>query len=148
MTTTSDDLCQYTRAIWESTLGLEVRPIAGPSPPEQEACTLVGKVQITGAWLGTVFLECPEKLAKMVTRIMFGLDSEEPTPEEVRDALAEMTNMTAGNFKSLVCGHCHLSALQVSEGVPDRVIVPKNPPVFRQAFICQGEPFIVTLLEG
>jgi len=56
--------------------------------------------------------------------------------------------MTAGNFKSLVCGHCHLSALQVSEVGRDPVIAPKNPPVFRQAFICQGEPFIVTLLEA
>jgi hypothetical protein len=148
MTITNDDLCQFTRAIWESTLGLEVRPIAAPSLPEQGPCTLVGKVQITGAWLGTVLLECPEKLAKMVARIMFGLDSEEPTPEEVRDALAEMTNMTAGNFKSLVCGRCHLSALQVSEGAPDLVVAPKNPPVFRQTFLCQGEPFVVSLLEG
>lgn len=148
MTITSDDLCQFTRAIWESTLGLEVRPLPEASLSEQEACSLIGKVQVSGAWLGTVLLECPERLAKMVARIMFGLASEEPTREEVRDALAEMTNMTAGNFKSLVCGHCHLLMPQVTDRVLDSPTAANNALTCRQAFTCQGQPFIVTLLEG
>src|SRR5208337_4490302 len=114
MTITNDDLCQFTRAIWDSTLGLEVRPIPGPGLPELRAGMVTGRVQIIGAWLGTVLLECSEKLAKTVARIMFGLDSQEPTPEEVRDALAEMTNMAAGNFKPLAGGHCHLSLPHVT----------------------------------
>ena len=148
MTITYIDLCQLTRAIWESTLGLEVQPIPGPGLSEQQAGIVTGRVQITGAWLGAVLLECSEELAKKAAHAMFGLDSNEPTPEEVRDALAEITNVTAGNFKSLVCGHCHLSMPQVTRGVVDPLIAPHNVVISRQAFACQGEPFVVTVLAG
>jgi len=148
MTITSDDLCQFTLAIWESTLGMEVRPIPGPGPSEREAGILVARVQITGAWQGTVLLQCPEELAKKVARVMFGPDSEGPTREEVRDALAEITNITAGNFKSLAGGHCHLSVPQVTGRVLDQPTVPGEVVISRQAFACQGELFVVTVLEG
>jgi CheY-specific phosphatase CheX len=148
MTITHIDLCQLTRAIWESTLGLEVRPIPGPGLSKQQAGIVTGRVQITGAWLGTVLLQCSEELAKKVAHVMFGLDSEEPTSEEVRDALAEITNVTAGNFKSLVCGHCHLSMPQVTDHVHDQPAARKDVVISRQAFGCQGELFVVTILEG
>jgi chemotaxis protein CheX len=148
MTIRHIDLCQLTRAIWESTLGLEVRPVPGPGLSEQQAGIVTGRVQVTGAWQGTVLLECSEELAMKVARAMFGLDSDEPTSEEARDAIAEITNVTAGNFKSLVCGRCHLSIPQVTRGVPDPPIAPSNIVISRQTFACQGEPFVVTVLAG
>jgi hypothetical protein len=148
MNITQDDICQLTCGIWESTLGLEVRPIAGLGLPEGEAGALVGRVQITGPWLGAVLLECSGELAKKVAGVMFGLDSEEPTPEQVRDALAEITNVTAGNFKSLVCGHCHLSMPQVTERVLEPPVAPGEVVMSRQAFDCQGEQFVVKIFEG
>jgi chemotaxis protein CheX len=146
MTITQNDLHELTRAIWESTLGLEVRAIAEASFSEPGAHLVVGRVQITGAWLGAVLLECSEELAKDVARIMFSLDSGEPTPEEVRDALAEITNITAGNFKSLVGGQCHLSIPQVIDHVQQQPAAPKDVAIARQAFDCQGERFVVTIL--
>lgn len=148
MTITHIDLRQLTRAIWESTLGLEVWPTPGPGLTKRQGGVLTGRVQITGAWLGAVLLECTEELAKKVAHAMFGLNSDEPTPEEVRDALAEITNVTAGNFKSLVCGHCQLSIPQVTKGIVDPPTVPRNMVISRQAFECQGEPFVVTVLAG
>jgi len=148
MTITSDDLCKFTRAIWESTLGLEVQPTAGLSPAQERACTLVGKVQILGARQRTVCLECTEELAGKAARAMFGLDSQKPTPDEMRDAWAEITNVTAGNLKSLGCGRCQMSTPQVSErahGLPE---TPESSLLARQAFVCHGQPFVVKLLEG
>ena len=148
MTITSDDLCQFTRAIWQSTLGLEVQPIPGLSSAEEKACTLVVKVQITGGWHRVVCLECTEELAGKVARAMFGLDSQKPTSDEIRDALAEITNVTAGNLKSLGSAHCQLSTPQVAERAQDPPRVPGSSVLSRQAFICQGEPFVVKLLDS
>lgn len=148
MTITTDDLCQVTRAIWESTLDLAVLPIAEPSRPERSAGMVTVSIQIVGTWLGTVLLECSEKLAKQVARAMFGLDGEEPTDEEVRDALAEITNVTAGNLKSLLCGQCQLSAPEVKECGLDPPLRPHYIVISRQAFRCQGELLVVTLIEG
>jgi chemotaxis protein CheY-P-specific phosphatase CheC len=127
---------------------MEVRPIPGPGISEREAGILVGRVQITGAWLGTVLLRCPEELANKVARVMFGPDSEGPRREESRDALAEITNMTAGNLKSLVGRHCHLSMPQVTDRVLDPAIAPEDAELARQVFECQGELFVVTVLAG
>jgi len=147
MTITSDDLCQFTSAIWESTLGFTVQPIAELSPTEERACTLMGEVHIQGAWRGAVSLECSEELARKGARAMFGLGSGEPTPEEVRDALAEITNVTAGNLKSLAHGPCQLMTPQVAERARDLPATPHPAVLSRQAFVCQGEPFVVTLFE-
>jgi chemotaxis protein CheX len=148
MTISQNDLCQLTCAIWESTLGLAVQPIPGPGLSEQEASTVVGRVRITGAWRGEVLLECSEELAKKVARAMFGLDSEEPTPDEVRDALGEITNVTAGNLKSLVRGDCHLAMPHASDRVPDPAAISKHVPISHQAFDCEGARFVVAILEG
>ena len=148
MSITNDDVCLFTRAIWESTLGLQVQPMPASTPLDVSGRSFVGKAQISGAYQGTVLLECSEKLAKLVARAMFGLDSEEPTSEELRDALAEITNVTAGNLKSLVLGECHLSAPEVAEGGPAAPIAPDQAVVCRQVFACQNEPFVVTLLDG
>jgi hypothetical protein len=93
-------------------------------------------------------LQCSKELAKKVARAMFGLDSEEPTADEVRDALAEITHVTAGNLKSLVCGRCHLSMPQVSERVPEPPRAAEETVMSCQVFDCQGELFVVTILEG
>jgi chemotaxis protein CheX len=148
MMITENDIRQLTCSIWESTLGLAVEPIPGPGLSQPEAGMVTARVQITGAWLGAVLLECSQELAKKVARAMFGLDSQEPTTEEVRDALAEITHVTAGNFKSLLCGRCHLSMPQVSERVLDPPIAPEEAVLARLAFDCRGERFVVTILES
>jgi chemotaxis protein CheX len=147
MTITQNDLSQLTRTIWESTLGLEVRPISGPALSEREVGIVTARVQITGAWLGAVLLQCSQELAKKVARTMFCPDSGEPTSEEVRDALAEITNVTAGNLKSLASGHCHLAMPEVTERELDPPMAVKAVVVSSQAFACQGELFVVTILE-
>jgi chemotaxis protein CheX len=134
--------------MWESTLGLEVWPVSRPGLSKQEACTVMGKVQITGVWQGTVLLECSKKLAETAARIMFGLDGGQPTPEDTRDALAEITNVTAGNFKSMVGGQCQMSMPQVTDRVPGPPVEPQSAVICRQAFDCEGELFLVTVLEG
>jgi len=146
MTITQNEVCQLTCAIWQSTLGMEVRPIAGPSLLKQRACIVTARVPITGAWQGAVLLQCSEELAKRVARAMFGLESEQPTADEVRDALAEIANVTAGNLKSLVCGNCQLSMPQVTERALDSPIASEEVVISRQTFDCQGELFMVTIL--
>ncbi len=148
MTITHIDICQLTRAIWESTLGLEVWPTPGPGLSGQQDDIITGKVQISGAWLGAVLLECSLDLAKKIACRMFGLNSEQPTPEEIRDALAEITSVTAGNFKASVCGNCQLSIPQVSRDTLVAPIAPDNIVISRQAFDCQDGQFVVTILAG
>ena len=80
---------------------------------------LSASVQISGGWEGTVLVSCPEALAQRVAGVMF--DTPEASDDEIRDALGEVANMTAGNVKALVESYCRLSLPAVCRhkiGVP------------------------------
>jgi chemotaxis protein CheX len=147
MKITSDDLSQFTRTIWETTLSLNIRPITWSEISKPGADAVICRVQVTGAWQGTVVLQCSEELGKKAARIMFGLGAEDPAAEEIRDALAEIANITAGNFKSLMCAQCSLSLPRVTRGVLEPGAAFPETVIYRQAFDCDNEPFLITILQ-
>jgi chemotaxis protein CheX len=67
---------------------------------------------------------------------------------EIEDAWGELANMVAGNVKALLPRPCQLSLPAVVQGLDYHLVVP-GTRVFAQSFLeCQGEPVLVTLLEG
>jgi len=141
-----EEICQLTESIWISVLGLEVRRATGTPELPQER-TLIGCVQITGAWEGAVTLHCAAGLARQAAGVMFGIDPESTSVEEVQDALAELANMTGGNLKTLLPEPCHLSFPTVVEGSNYTLRIPGSRLVSQVAFECQGYPLQVTLVE-
>jgi CheY-specific phosphatase CheX len=128
-------------------LGLTVqRSSEGSLLPRKEPA-LAGCVQITGAWEGAVALHGSATLARQAASIMFGMNPEEATSEEVQDALAELTNITGGNVKTLLPEPCLLSLPAVVEGNDYTFRVPGSVPASCLAFECEGQPFLVTLLH-
>jgi CheY-specific phosphatase CheX len=67
--------------------------------PEGELVT--ASLAISGARTGTVAVSCSPELARRVAAAMFGTSGQVPD-EDARDALREVANIVAGNFKSLV----------------------------------------------
>ena len=78
---------------------------------------------------------------------MLGESLESVTADDMQDVLGELTNMIAGNFKALLSGACHLSMPTVVEGIDYKLIVPGSKLITQVALDCQGQPFMVTLLE-
>jgi len=107
---------------------------------------MIGCIQITGDWEGAVTLYCPEALVRRATASMFSMPSEEVSLEEMRDTLGELTNMTAGNIKSLLPANCYISLPSVAEGVEYRLTVPGGKIVMQEGFECAGQPLIVAII--
>lgn len=141
------DIFQLVESIWSSVLGLEVRHNAGEVTLEARERFLTGCVQITGDWEGAVVLHCSAELSRLVRSIMFEVEPEDGTADEAEDALGELTNMIAGNLKSLLPGICYLSLPIVVNGLDYRTIVPGSQLVSQVAFECQSQLFMVMLLE-
>ena len=141
------DIFQLVESIWSSVLGLEVRHNAGEVTLEARERFLTGCVQITGDWEGAVVLHCSAELSRLVRSIMFEVEPEDGTADEAEDALGELTNMIAGNLKSLLPGICYLSLPIVVNGLDYRTIVPGSQLVSQVAFECQSQPFMVMLLD-
>ena len=101
--------------VFEIMLGCRVKPVTPPAQvPKAEFTAMVG---LTGALCGVVTVRCSAKTAAQVAKAMLGdvADSE----EQVVDALGEICNMIAGNFKNKLAGtdaRCMLSVPTVVSG--------------------------------
>lgn len=131
--------------IWTSMLGLEVKyvPEGVTLPPDEPS--KVGYIQLTGDWEGTVTLFCPESLACKATASMFEMSEDEVSNEEIRDALGELTNMTAGNINTQLLKNSNISQPFVTAG--DDHSVPGGKIARQLGFLCEGKPLLATVLE-
>jgi len=142
----TDDIVHISTDIWTSILGFEIKhvPEGREIPPGQRS--MIGCIQITGDWEGAVTLHCPETLARKATAVMFGLPEADICDEEVQDTLGELTNMTAGNVKTLLPSSCRISLPSVAEGTDYRLRVPGGKIMIQTGFECEGEALLVSVL--
>lgn len=111
-------------------------------PPDQTA-NMTAVVGLAGQLVGMMSVRCTSKAALNMAGAMLGV--EEVAEDEVRDALGEVCNMVAGNFKAKISGladGCSLSVPTVITGADyqlhpladgERVIVSfsfKDEPVW------------------
>ncbi len=126
-TVTAEEVVDITREVWSSFLGLELEPLLldeADLPPVSGA-SIAGVVGISGAWNGSVAVECSKEHAVVAAEAMFAADPGSLAPEEVADAWGELTNMVGGNIKSLFPAPSALSVPSVTEGEGNQVFVPQ-----------------------
>lgn len=140
------EIISLTQYIWGATLNLDAVPHSEPVAPKAGGRTLDGVINITGAWAGALVLQVPEHVARRAAAVMFEVGESQATLEDMQDAVGELTNMTGGNVKALLEGHCFLSLPAVVEGRDYSIRVPGSEAVTRVAFDIDGEPFVVSLL--
>jgi chemotaxis protein CheX len=142
-----DDIITIETEIWSSILDLEIRHASDAANILPGVRSMIGCIQITGPWEGAVTVHCPETLARKATGAMFEMPEEEVGAEEVQDALGELTNMTAGNVKTLLPEGCALSMPSVAEGTDYKLTVPGGEVQIQTCFMHADEPFLVTVIQ-
>ena len=132
--------------VWGSFLGMDL--VANPGGAEPSGRTITGCVHVTGEWRGSVFLECGADLAQSAAEAMFGADPGSLSPDEVCDALGELTNMIGGNIKSLLPAPSTLSVPSVAEGDSYTVRVPGAVRVEHVLLACASGPLTVSIWKA
>ena len=101
--------------VFEIMLGSRVVPVAAPAPePKWEFTAMVG---LAGALCGILSICCEAETAGKLAKAMLGETAE--SKDQVSDALGEICNMVAGNFKNKLAGtdeRCMLSVPTVIMG--------------------------------
>lgn len=143
----STTLGELATNVWESMLGMELIPGMG-EPLADAGKTLTGCVQITGAWHGAVTLRCTANAAAKFAEAMFGCPASDLSLEEIRDALGELSNMTAGSVKGCLEGTCHLGIPAVAEGLDYLVTVPRAKEISTVHFTVDGSTLEIAVFEG
>jgi len=138
-------LNEIAERVWSMVLGMKLSPVACDPARAEARDFVLGKITISGNWSGSVTLGCSPKLARDAAAAMFGKKAAETEPDEIRDALGELTNMVGGNFKTLLKGEHRLSVPDVVGTVPYGEVVP--PPREHLWFECKGGVVILSVLE-
>lgn len=140
------EISQFVTDIWSTFLSIKVSPTDKPFEPQGKDNTLAGCVQITGEWQGTVTLYAPREIGKMVAATIYGLNETEVDNQQVQDVIGEITNILAGNIKSLFPAPCSLSLPSVA--ITDyKLHHPGSQTLTAVNFDCKGLPFLVVLLQ-
>jgi hypothetical protein len=94
-------------AAWKNLVGLDARPGDAASVPP--AAVVSGCVVVSGAWEGTVVLECDERLARRACARMLGTPEENASRQDMKDVIGELSNIVAGGIRLQLPGPNEMS---------------------------------------
>lgn len=119
---TVEAMTELARDTWTSLLadedGLLPRLAGGEAASLSAAgsAAIAATVDISGEWNGTACLSCSMAAARRAASVMFGMDEDELSQEEVNDAVGELINVVGGNIKGLLPNPSTLSLPVVHDG--------------------------------
>ena len=145
-------------AAWKSILecaALEVfemmagaRLVLDPAPTEEPRGEQTAMVGMAGALCGMTMLRCSKATAVKLASLMLGGDAAS-NPSTARDALGELCNMIAGNFKAKISNladHCMLSVPTVITGDDYSMDATEPSEGVMVALAYDGEPIWIGLI--
>lgn len=139
-----EEISQFVTDIWSTFLSMKVSPTDKPFKPEGKGNTLAGCVQITGEWQGSVTLYAPKEIGKKVAATMYSLDEGEVEDQQIQDVIGEITNVLAGNIKSILPAPCSISLPCVAVTDFD-LHHPGSEMLSAVNFDCEGSSFLVVV---
>ena len=138
------DIADIVSTIWSTLIDVPIERGGGDGPSDDS--TVTGIVHIEGAWHGAILVRCPLALASLVTDAMFQGDGD-PSTEEVRDAVGELTNMVAGNVKALLPAPSAISLPTVAFGKQYEISVVGTRTVATVCFTSESHPLVVSVVQ-
>lgn len=146
MPVSEEEIQQVTSEIWGSMLDLHPAPADSDGASTTEA--MIGAlVQITGGWEGAVRLDSSLALARVAAARFVGSEPDQVSIDQVRDAMGELANMSAGMLKNLLPGPSYLSLPSVADGSEYNFTICKSNVESEVKFECEGERLAVSLLR-
>ena len=117
------------------------------SSPDPSSLGMTAMVGLAGQLCGLISVRCNEKAAALMTSKMLGVPLDKVGPE-VSDALGEICNMVAGNFKNKIAGlgdGCMLSPPTVITGTDYDLHSLSDSPGLEVKLLFEGLPIVITL---
>jgi len=132
------------REVFEIMLGCKLEALTGETPPPPEFTAIVG---LAGQLCGVLSLRCDARSANLMASKMLGVDPKQ-ADEHMWDALGEVCNMIAGNFKNKLTGMgdgCMLSVPTVITGADYSFHSLADEGQLEVMFRFEGSPVVVAL---
>lgn len=134
-----------TREVFDLMLSCQLTVPA--NPPDDSALDVTSMVGLAGQLCGVLNVRCSGGAAGLMASKMLGVDLDKVGPE-VSDALGEVCNMVAGNFKNKISGlaeGCMLSPPTVITGSDYAVHPMADSPAIEVRLLFEGMPLLISL---
>jgi len=131
--------------VFEMMAGMHLKP--NPSPTDEPQGAHTAMVGLAGALCGMVTIRCTKATSASLASAMLGGDAAS-NPSTVSDALGELCNMVAGNFKAKVSSladHCMLSVPTVITGEDYSMEIAEPSEGFATSFLLDDNAVWVSL---
>lgn len=143
----SADLMSVVEEIFGSMAGMQLT--ASPSiigfPTHTDHVS--SAVQIVGDWQGAVRLDIDLELARRACANLVGLEPDDLSAQDVRDAAGELANMTAGSVKALRSPTSRLSLPSVAMGKDFEFCVSQGKVIQQLSFLHASGSLTVSVIE-
>ena len=159
-TTVSDQVIQdcivrSVQSVFRTMMGHEVSFVeqvdAAKSEAPQSSSDVIGNVGFVGAANGLIYLMLSEEFAKLASGKILGMSPSEIEAhgnEVVHDAIGEITNMTVGGFKNILCdlGYpCKLTLPAIVRGHKLSIAAIKSATRHVFNFECSGHRLVADI---
>jgi chemotaxis protein CheX len=144
---TQEEIVTIAQTVLGTMLHIEAVPEEQLSDCLDTEPAFTGCVQISGAWQGAVLVQGAAHLERVLAAVFFELEESEVTESDVRDAIAEITNMIGGNIKGQVPSPSFLSIPSVTIGNDFNFHLAGVSVISQVVMNCQGEPLRIVLCE-
>jgi len=132
------------REVFELMMGSQLAPSAGTEATDLTITSMVG---LAGQLCGVMSVRCSGKAAALMTSKMLGVELDK-VGTEIADALGEICNMVAGNFKNKITGlaeGCMLSPPTVITGSDYTLRSMSDTPPLLVTLLLEGMPVAISL---
>jgi len=133
-----------TREVFELMLSCDLAPASSMDESGMDVTSMVG---LAGQLCGVITVRCHQKTAVLMASKMLGLPPEK-VGDHFADALGEVCNMVAGNFKNKIAGlsdGCMLSPPSVITGSNYSLHSLADSPGLQVRVLFENLPVIITL---
>ena len=133
-----------TREVFELMLGSQLTAQSAHEEAGHEVTAMVG---LAGQLCGVLSVRCDRKAAALMTSKMLGVELDKVGPD-VSDALGEVCNMVAGNFKNKIAGlaeGCLLSPPTVVTGSDYSLHSLAESPGLEISLLFERMPLVISL---
>jgi CheY-specific phosphatase CheX len=145
LTRLADELDQTVATIFQTMMGLDVKPVTTQWLPEPQR--VAATIHFAGNWSGVLVLEVNRSHACLFAARFLSIEEPEAVDDDVRDVLGELANMIGGNLKSTLAPGAVLSIPEVIDGNGFNLRICAGTSSERQAFACDNGVFWVSLIQ-
>ena len=135
------------KELWTAHLGLTILPQAAGAGDAQEK-TRSSCVKISGTWQGAILIECPESIVRHAAAMLFAVDGEETSEDDIEDAAKELADMFGKKMRPFLPDEAKISRPSIVDDEESCKALSGMQGLGELKLSCEGRPVRIALFEA